>query len=426
MQEQTGAAVRELPLNELPARDSTDLLALGGDVLPQDLPQVVREHAEGLGFSDLVVYVSDLQQRVLVPFVGIHEQGLDQHAETLGIDGTLAGRSYRSNRLVCAPTESGDTRMWLPMRQAGQRLGVLGATVPSGVADEAVVPDLQRLTLATAHLFTANMRYADALVNLRRRGAMGTAAEIQWGLLPPLGYSDSRVSVAAILEPAYDVAGDSLDYSIENGGVQCGIFDAVGHGLASAQTAELAIASYRNTRRANHSLNDMAELIDQTLERGLGDAMFTTAVLARLDTDTGLFTWLNAGHPAPLLFRQGRFVKSLDTVPLLPLGVWRSFDPEEHRPTPASEQLQPGDQVLLYTDGVVEARTPTGDLFGVERLVDFVRRNFTEGVSAEESIRRIAMSLLEHQEDQLRDDATLLLLEWVDQAASTRGSSQAN
>jgi serine phosphatase RsbU (regulator of sigma subunit) len=167
----------------------------------------------------------------------------------------------------------------------------------------------------------------------------------------------------------------------------------------------------------------MADLIDQTLERGLGDAMFTTAVLARLDTDTGLFTWLNAGHPAPLLFRQGRFIKSLDTVPLLPLGIWRSFDPEEHRPTPASEQLQPGDQVLLYTDGVVEARTPTGDLFGVERLIDLVRRNFTEGVSAEESIRRIAMSLLEHQEDQLRDDATLLLLEWVDQAASIPGST---
>ena len=142
--------------------------------------------------------------------------------------------------------------------------------------------------------------------------------------------------------------------------------------------------------------------------------VFTTAVLAELDTRTGLLRWVNAGHPAPLLIRGGRVVRDLETLtrPPLGLGGLLSGDPLE----PGTEQLEPGDMVLLYTDGVTEARAPGGDFFGVERLADLVIRHLAGGLAAPETLRRVVRELLAHHEDQLTDDATLLLLEWRSKA----------
>ena len=74
--------------------------------------------------------------------------------------------------------------------------------------------------------------------------------------------------------------------------------------------------------------------------------------------------------------------------------------------------LQPGDQVLLYTDGVTEARSPDGDFFGVQRLVDLIIRHNSSGLPAPETMRRVVRSLLEHQQGQLNDDATLMLVQY--------------
>ena len=76
------------------------------------------------------------------------------------------------------------------------------------------------------------------------------------------------------------------------------------------------------------------------------------------------------------------------------------------------EQLQPGDLLLLYTDGITEARSPEGDFFGLDRLVDLVVRNLAAGLPAPETMRRAIRALLDHQSGDLDDDATLLLVEW--------------
>jgi len=134
-------------------------------------------------------------------------------------------------------------------------------------------------------------------------------------------------------------------------------------------------------------------------------------VLAELDTDTGLLSWVNAGHPAPLLLRRGRLVRSLHSHPTLPLGLVINGRPPA-TVTVGREQLQPDDRVLLYTDGVTEARSPTGAFFGDQALIDLLRRNLAAGLPAQETMRRIVHALLDHQQGQLADDATLLLLEW--------------
>jgi hypothetical protein len=122
---------------------------------------------------------------------------------------------------------------------------------------------------------------------------------------------------------------------------------------------------------ANVVIATQAPIVDpgflDAVETHFGDGKFVTGVLASLEVTSGEFSWCVAGHPPPLLIRRGRVVKELDRARGLPFGIG-----------PASsicvEQLEPGDRILLYTDGVTEARDLQGELFGLERLVDTITR----------------------------------------------------
>src|SRR5690606_34299710 len=132
--------------------------------------------------------------------------------------------------------------------------------------------------------------------------------------------------------------------------------------------------------------------------------------LAHLDLSTGLLTHLNAGHPPPILLREGRMAKLLPGPARLPLGLGHLA---RSRPAPGRESLQPGDRALFYSDGVTESRSPQGVEFGLDRLIEITTHEEAAGLPAPETLRRITRAVLEHQHDQLEDDATLLLLEWT-------------
>jgi serine phosphatase RsbU (regulator of sigma subunit) len=190
------------------------------------------------------------------------------------------------------------------------------------------------------------------------------------------------------------------------------VFDAVGHDLAAGLATTLALAATRNARRTGQSLAAAAAQADRVIaeqER----KRFVTALLAELDLTTGVLRYLNAGHPPPVLLRDGRMIKVLHTSvrPPLGLGHLSGVPPET-----GHEQLQPGDRLLLHTDGITEARDPSGTQFGLERLADLAERHHREGLPAPETLRRIAHDVLEHQNGLLQDDATLLLLEWATSA----------
>jgi serine phosphatase RsbU (regulator of sigma subunit) len=235
---------------------------------------------------------------------------------------------------------------------------------------------------------------------------------MQWALLPPLTFACKDVTVAAALEPAYEIAGDTIDYAIDVGVARFAVFDGMGHGLTSARLAALAVAAYRHARRAGRPLRDTCLAVDSTLVDSFGGNSFTTAILGELDTRTGLLHWINAGHPEPLLLRQGRLVKTLHAAPRPPLGVNLTSLGLAPEPTVGNEQLEPGDCLLLYTDGVVEARSPDGQFFGDERLVDLVAGSMADGLPAPETMRRVVRALLAHQQGRLTDDASLMLVQW--------------
>jgi serine phosphatase RsbU (regulator of sigma subunit) len=383
---------------------------------PHDLPGHVAYHGRVLGFEEPVVYLADLQQQVLVPFLPPYGPAATEHVSVLGIDATLPGRVFQHLDPASQDGGEGRFRVWTPMLNGSERLGVLAVTVPGPEALDARHPVGQRLRLfatLTAQLVVSKTLYGDTLVRLRRTAPMGLAAEIQWNLLPPLTFASTEVSVAAALEPAYEVAGDSVDYAVDFDVAKFAVFDGMGHELRSSQLVGLAVAAYRSARRRGRGLAQTAGEIDEAVTRAFDGEGFTTALLAELDTSNGQLAWLSAGHPPPLLLRHGHIVKTLEVAPSVPFGLGLTGDgPAADGGQVGLEQLEPGDYLLLYSDGVTEARSPEGEMFGIPRLVDLITRNLAAGLPAAETMRRTIRALLTHQGSDLSDDATMLLAQW--------------
>ncbi|MCU1599734.1 MAG: protein serine/threonine phosphatase [Frankiales bacterium] len=394
---------------EITERALDELARAAEPAAPHDLAALFDACARRLGAEGCVVYVADLQQRLLQPLLGARPTPEQSDLASLAVDGTLAGRAYQLGDAQSQTEGDVGIRVWLPVVVGSHRLGVMTATFHAQPVP-AMLDALRRLADAAAVLVQGKSAYGDAIIRLRRTHHLGVAAELHYSVLPPLSFSGTNVTVSAALEPCYEVAGDVIDYSVDDGHTQVALFDGMGHGLHSAQCAVFTVAAYRSARRSGLGLIDVLSSVDDALLTGLGGELFSTAVMADLDTDTGRLRWVNAGHPFPLLLRDGRVVKALETEPRPPLGLG-------HLVTGGSievgaEQLEPGDMVLLYTDGVVEARSPAGEFFGVDRLSELVCTQLAGGLAAPETMRRVVRDLLTHHEGQLTDDATLLMLEW--------------
>jgi serine phosphatase RsbU (regulator of sigma subunit) len=211
------------------------------------------------------------------------------------------------------------------------------------------------------------------------------------------------------MEPYDQVGGDGYDYAVDADRAHVAVFDAVGHDLAAGVTTTLAVAATRNARRAGEGLVAAAAQADQVVADQAG-TRFVTALLADLELGTGRLRYLNAGHPPPVLLRHGKMVKTLQSPVRVPLGLGHL---SKAVPQVGWEQLEPGDRLLLHTDGVTEARDTHGTQFGLDRLVNLAERHHRGGLPAPETLRRISHAVLTHQRGHLQDDATLLLLEWA-------------
>jgi serine phosphatase RsbU (regulator of sigma subunit) len=368
---------------------------------PDRLADTVAAHARDLGARETVLYLVDYQQLILLPLPGA---GVPQRQE-LPIEGTLAGRAFRRLDAVAHSAADGRHHLWVPLLDGVERLGVaelVFAAEPSADQHDQL---LAYVTLV-AELLVVNDAYTDLFARLRRRKTLSLAAEIQWELLPPLTFGTDRLVITGGLEPAYEIGGDSFDYAVNLGTADLLVLDSVGHGLPAAVLAAVAVGAYRHARRNAGDLPDIAAEVNAAIAVQFGHSQFATAVLARLDVDTGRLRWINAGHPQPLIVRGSSVVHPPHCPPARPLGL------QEGRPLCCETRLEPGDRLLLYTDGIVEARSPDGEFFGERRLADFVKAAVADGEPAPETVRRLLRRLLAHQADQLQDDASIVVLEW--------------
>jgi hypothetical protein len=396
---------------------------------PAELPGLVASEARAFGGEDVVLHLIDYEQEHLVPLGPLGPAGAP-----VTVEGTVLGRAFAASTVVQLPADApGRRRLVLPLLDGTDRLGTLQLTVGaatgspgSELGDEAGDgddgpdgdDDVLRLCERYAHLvaqaLVSKSAYGDAFELARRTRPMDVSAELVWRMLPPTVFATERLVVAGLLEPCYASGGDCFDYAVNGSTAHLAIFDAMGHGLPAAGAASFAVSAYRSARRRHLGLVDTYAEMDGAIAQQSGDR-HVTAVLAELDLDTGHLRWVSAGHPAPLLLRDGRVVKALEAEPQTPLGI-----PFVPAPTVvAEESLQPGDAVLLFTDGLPEARLPDGEFFTVERLGEFVERQAAAGHPAPETLRRLRHAVLRHQRGQLQDDATALLVEW------RRGSERA-
>ena len=148
-----------------------------------------------------------------------------------------------------------------------------------------------------------------------------------------------------MLEPAYEVGGDCFDYALNGSRLDLAMMDSMGHGLHSAIVAGLAVSSYRHDRREARTLELIHRNLDTIVADEAGEA-FVTGQIGHVDLVTGAFSWINAGHPPPLLVRQGQLVGFIDGPVNPPWGVGAGDA------SATSSPLEPGDSLLFYTDGV--------------------------------------------------------------------------
>jgi serine phosphatase RsbU (regulator of sigma subunit) len=375
---------------------------------PGSLDQLTVLGAQQLGATTAVLWLVDYDQVSLGRLGG--PTGVQ--GQRLSVDGSLAGRCFRSVEVLESDADDGH-RAWVPLLDGLERLGVLEVVFPDDALP--LSPQLRSALAQLAHLLAellvSNGAYTDHYEWVRRRQAMSLPAEMQHRLLPPLTFGTDRVVISGLLAPAYDVGGDAFDYALNGNIAHVAVFDAVGHGLQASLLANLAVSCYRNTRRAGLDLAAAAAAIDQALDAMFGGERFVTAMLGQLDVDTGHFRWINAGHPAPMLLRDGHVVKELQGRPVLPLGINALLAGAE---TPVSvEALQPGDRLLLLTDGVDEARNAEGEFFGRQRLAEFAAKEASSGLPTPEAMRRLQQAVLTHQVGRLQDDATMVFVEWL-------------
>jgi serine phosphatase RsbU (regulator of sigma subunit) len=386
------------------------LTALVGRLLPEldaafptDLTEVLQrflaEHAgaDGEDAVDLLLADYELEQ-----LVRVRRDEPAASVQGIPVSRTDAGRAF-STQAVVVVAEDQLTTVHVPVSLRAERLGVLRVRLAGSVSAD-VLDGLQQVATVVAHVVFGAARFTDMYEQARRRKPLSLDAEMQWNLLPVRAFAGPCFEVAGQLMPAYDVGGDSFDYSVESGALHLSCTDAMGHGVQASLLDTLAVSALRNSRRAGASLTEQARQAQAALVQQFGEVTFVTALVARIDLATGDAQAVNAGHPPAHLLRDGR-LQTLELTPQLPLALAAGT-----RYRAQHFSLRPRDRLVIASDGVTEASARGGEPFGEGRLQGTILATATE--PPYEAVRRVLQTASAYQQGVFRDDATVLCLDW--------------
>ena len=299
----------------------------------------------------------------------------------------------------------------LPVTERGDAIGILELRLAE-CPDAETVDYLEAAAHALAYVLIASRRHTDLFEWAQRDVPFSIAAEIQRRLLPSAYTAEGgSFTIAGWLEPAHEAGGDTFDYSIDREYLYASITDAMGHSTEAALLATLAVGSLRNTRRALASPAEQADAASAGLLAQARSDQFVTGQLVRIRLADARTEFVNAGHPPPYLLRDGK-ATTIDLASDLPLGV----DPQPYRTQ--TFHLQPGDRLLLVTDGYLERNSAGVDLEHV--LVATADRH------PRQIVRELAGNVLEATDGRLEDDATALCIDWYGPDAMRRAKAGAS
>ena len=242
----------------------------------------------------------------------------------------------------------------------------------------------------------------------RRAANMALARLVQQALLPRECPRCAGANVAAKYRPVEDVGGDFYDF-IQLGPEQIGLLigDVVGHGVHSALVMSLLLGRMRASRRERlHPAKIISEINNLLVEmsNSTGEAIMCSLFYGVLDVPSRVLFYIDAGHPPPLCCRAGKITSLVSNAMLL--GV-EDFQTEEQ-----CHQFENGDRLVLYTDGIVEARDKQGSVYSLRRLQQTLQGQW--GCSAEQTVQHIFADLESFSSEHgPEDDATIVVMDLV-------------
>jgi serine phosphatase RsbU (regulator of sigma subunit) len=375
---------------------------------------VAEELAVLSGASAVTFLIADFSGHALVRLGPASAAAADgrargaELAEAVPLDGTVHGRVLRTQQPDVSPVEGG-ARMIVPVTDRGDAMGVLDLLLPE-MPDEQTMVDVAAAGHALAYVVIANRRHTDLFEWGQRTTPFSLAAEIQRRLLPSAFTCEAgQFTLAGWLEPAATVGGDTFDYALGRDSLQISITDAVGHEVAAALLATLLVSSLRNERRRGVGLGAEAAAANDAVAAHGAPGQFVTGQVLRVDLGTGSARIVNAGHPLPLRLRDGR-VEEVSLAVDLPFGVQAgtAYRLQEF-------PLQPGDRLVFVTDGMQERNAATLDVAAA--LAD------SAGQHPREVVHALGAAVMRATGGILRDDATVVCLDWYGGPMRRRDSS---
>ena len=250
-----------------------------------------------------------------------------------------------------------------------------------------------------AYVVIANRRYTDLFEWGQRSVPLSLAAEIQHRLLPGAFTCEAgQFTLAAWLEPAGEIGGDTFDFTLDRDTLHLSMTDAMGHTMEAALLATVLVGGLRNARRRGVDLAEQARLANDALADQAGDEQFVTGLLVRIDLAAATAGIVNAGHPPPFRVRAGQ-VEQIQLQVDHPFGMKRGGG---HRVQ--ALPLEVGDRLMFVTDGMLER---DAELVNISAILTASR-----SMHAREAVQHLTQEVLDASGGELRDDATALCLDW--------------
>lgn len=235
----------------------------------------------------------------------------------------------------------------------------------------------------------------------RQQREFEDARLIQRGLLPAAMPQTAGVQLASSWQPANGVGGDCFDALTFGAGVGLTIADVAGKGVPAALLMSNLQAAVRAFAQDAAAPGAVCTSVNRLLCRNMASGRFVTFCYVRMDMTARKLTYANAGHNPPLLVRaSGRVDALVPTGTVLGVFAESAYDQGEF-------WIEPGDRLVLYTDGITEGRNPEGDEFGEERLAEVASRH--RALKADDMLAAMLREIEGFNRGAYEDDATLIV-----------------